>query len=205
MIKNRPVRILYVGVAPIQNTLPFRLLNKHTEFDAAVLYLKKPVVNAEQDKESITKAAFDIDLVSGYNNHFLKTFNLSKTGFFSLISFEIIKWVRKSDIIVVYGHYYFTFWLAMLAAKLFSKKLVQTTDAVYMEATAESRGWKMKIKPYFLRWLYNRFVDGIFVTSTASKLFLKTVRINENKIPVIPYAVDDEMIKRFSASMVVPT
>ncbi len=200
MIKNHPVRILYVGVAPIQNTQPFRLLTGHTEFSATVIYLKRPEANADLDKESITKAAFDIDLVSGYSNHFLKTFNLAKRGFFSLISFGIIKWVRGSDIIVIYGHYYFTFWLAMLAAKLFSKKLVQTTDAVYMEATAESGGWKMKIKPSFLRWLYNRFVDGLFVTSTTSKLFLKSIGINENKMVVIPYAVDEEMIKKISAA-----
>jgi glycosyltransferase involved in cell wall biosynthesis len=156
------------------------------------------MVNTHTDKESITKAAFDTDLLSGYENHFLKTFNLTRAGFFSLLAPSIVKWVSKHDLIIVYGHNYFTFWMAMFSAKLFRKKLIQTTDAIYMEATAESGGWKMKIKPFFLRTLYNRFVNAIFVTSSASRLFLQSIGIRPDKIAVIPYAVDEDMIQKVS-------
>jgi glycosyltransferase involved in cell wall biosynthesis len=198
MNSNKVTRILYIGISPIQNTKPYRLLQKKPDFVGTVVYLKKPVANTKQDKESITKAAFDTDLLSGYNNHFLKTFSITGKGFFSAVAPEVVKWVWKHDLIVVYGHNYFTFWLAMIAAKLFRKKLIQTTDAIYMEATAESGGWKMKLKPVFLRSLYNNFVNGVFVTSTASKLFLQSVGIRPEKMAVIPYAVDEDMIQRAS-------
>jgi len=198
MNSNKVTRILYVGISPIQNTKPYRLLHENPDFIGTVVYLKKPVANTKEDKESITKAAFDTDLLSGYNNHFLKTFSITGKGFFSAIAPGIFKWVRKHDLIVVYGHNYFTFWLAMMAAKLFGKKLIQTTDAIYMEATAESGGWKMKVKPVFLRSMYNKFVNGVFVTSTTSKLFLQSVGILPGKIGVIPYAVDEDMIQQVS-------
>src|SRR5260221_8756426 len=198
MNNNKITRILYVGISPIQNTKPYRLLHKNADFTGTVVYLKKPVANTKEDKESITKAAFDTDLLSGYNNHFLKTFGITGKGFFSAVAPGIFKWVRRHDLIVVFGHNYFTFWLAMIAAKMFGKKLIQTTDAIYMEATAESGGWKMKLKPAFLRSLYNKFVNGVFVTSTASKLFLQSVGIRPEKISVIPYAVDEEMIQKAS-------
>ncbi|MFT3932739.1 MAG: glycosyltransferase family 4 protein [Chitinophagaceae bacterium] len=199
MNKQTVSRILYLGISPIQNSKPFRILEQRTDVSITVAYLKKPLADIEKDKESITKDAFDTDMLSGYNHHFLKTFNITKRGFFSFISTEIIRLIKEHDIIVVFGHNYFTFWIAMLSAKFYRKKLMQTTDATYMEATAESKGWKMKFKPMFLRWLYNRYANGVFVTSTASRIFLESVGIKKDRIAVIPYAVDEDMIQSVSA------
>jgi len=204
MNKNTFTRVLYISVSPIQNSKPYRLLAFHEKLRGTVLYLRKPLADPSRDKESITKAAFDMDVLSGYDNHYLKTINLSDRGFFSAISFEVIKWVRRYDVIVIYGHNYFSFWLAMMAAKLYKKKLVMTNDATYMQASAESGGWKLKIKPAFLRFMYNKFVDGIFVPSSASYLFLESLGIRTEKIGVIPYAVDEDLIERISLSADVP-
>ena len=199
-IQKPNTRILYVSVAPIQNVKPYRLLKQRTDISSRVVYLKRPIADVKQDKESITKAAFDTDLLSGYDNAFLKTFSLTRAGFFSFISFEIFKHVREHDIIVIHGHPFFTFWLAMLACRVYGRRLIQTTDATYMEATSDSRGLKLKFKPLFLRWLYNHVADAVFVTSTASRQFLESIGINPSQIIVIPYAVDEDLITNVSRS-----
>jgi glycosyltransferase involved in cell wall biosynthesis len=197
-MKIKKGNILIVSVSPIQNTKPFRLLQATENIKATVLYLKEPLANSDLDKENITKAAFDLDMTAGYDNYFLRTFNLTTQGFFSCISFHVFRWVSNYDVIVVHGHSYFTFWLTMLAAKIGRKKLVQTTDAIYLEATAESGGWKLRIKPLFLRVLYNHLVDAVFVMSSTSRFFLESVGIQSAKIVVIPYAVDEDLIEQVS-------
>lgn len=205
---------MVISVSPIQNAKPYRLLSRGDSVKPMVVYLKQlNDGSSDRHHENITKAAFDFDLTTGYEHTFLKTLSLTRSGFFSLISFRLIKWVGSNDIIVIHGHNYLSFWIAMVAAKLLGKKIVQTTDATSLGATAHTKEWKKKLKPFFLRFIYNRLVDGVFVMSTASKLFLESVGVWSQKIMVVPYAVDEDLIEaaalntdanRFRASLRIP-
>jgi len=200
-------RLLYISINPIQNAKPYRLLEQRDDLDSLVLYLQQPDAKFFTGKENITKQAFDNDLLSGYQHVFLegnKPLFGKKKGFFSFCSFKVIPFVRNSDIVIIYGHSLLTFWIAMLAAKWYRKKLVLTTDATYMEGTAESGGWKMKIKPMFLRWLYNRWANAVLVPSSAAKLFLESVGIISNRIGLSPYVVDEDLIEQVSAATDIP-
>jgi len=116
-----------------------------------------------------------------------------------LLSFDVIQYVKQANVLVIYGHNKASFWIAMLAAKWYKKKIIFTTDITYIEANARSGGWKLKFKPAILQFLYNTWADGVFVPSTASKLFLEeTIRINPSKITLTPYVVDEDYIGTIS-------
>jgi len=194
------LKLLYIGLNPIQNTKPYQLMQQVKGIEQTVVYLKSGKEGGYSAKENITQAAFDNDMLSGYQHVILPNKALRPSGFLSCYAPAIRSYVRKNDVVVIYGHHVFTFWIAMIAAKFKSKKLVLTTDATYLEATAESGGWKMKMKPYFLRWLYNTLASGVFVPSTASKQFLLSLGIKEDNIAITPYVVDEDHISKVSAN-----
>ena len=189
-------RVLYIGVSPTQNSRPYILINKAPDVQVTVLWLEHLGDKGFLDPELITQRAFDHDLLSGYSSHFIKNASpfKKKKGFFFYISFDVWRHIKKNDFIVLYGHNYFTFWIAVLASKIYRKKLVFGTDATSCKGNAESLGWKIKLKPCFLRWLYNCIADAVFVPSTASRLFLESLSITPERIVLVPYAVDEEMI-----------
>ncbi len=172
------------------------------QVNLTVVYLEKPDASNFSGKENINKSAFDNDMLSDYNYQFIKNKQwFGKTeGFFSYGSFAICSYIKNADIAVVYGHNFLTYWIAMLAAKLYGTKIILTTDATYIEANDESGGWKLKLKPLILRFLYNNWANAVFVPSTASKLFLLSQRIKENRIVVTPYVVDEDLIQHIARS-----
>ncbi|MEI7979629.1 MAG: glycosyltransferase family 4 protein [Bacteroidota bacterium] len=200
---NNKIFILYLATHPIQNNRPYRLLNSNSNISYLVSYLIKPSKVDIEDEENINHRAFDIDVVKGYNNLFFNNQWPFKFGpsFFKLFSFEVIKYVKKASVVVVYGHNNASFWIAMFAAKYYNKKIILTTDITYIEANSKSRGFMMKLKPAILRYLYNTWANGVFVPSTASQLFLKNViKIDALKITITPYVVDEEYITALSNS-----
>lgn len=198
---NKKPTILYLATHPIQNTKPYKLLNKHPLFQYLVVYLLKPAMVNTDDEENINHGAFDIDVINGYQNIFLKNQWPFKWGFsfFKLCSFHLVKYVKNATVLVIYGHNNASFWIAMLAAKFYRKRIILTTDITYIEANAKSAGWKLKLKPAILRFLYNNCSDGVFVPSTASKLYLEnSIKINPSKITITPYVVDEDYISALS-------
>lgn len=192
------MKLLYLGLNPIQNGKPYRLLNDESDFDYIVAYLKHP--DAKFDgKENLNKSAFTHDLTFGYHHTFLKNYSPFKRGnFLSNFHPGVLSLLAKFDVVVMYGHHTLTFILALFWGRFIGKPVVLTTDATYIEGNDESKGWKLKLKPVFLRFLYNTLSSGVFVPSTASKLFLRSIGIKEDRITVTPYVVDEDLIKDVS-------
>ena len=194
--------LLFIALNPIQNVKPYRLLQQNVQVNLMVSYLEKPDASNFSGKENINKSAFDNDMLSGYQHQFIpnKRWFSRTNGFFAYGSFAIWDYVKNAEIVVIYGHNFLTFWIAMLAAKLNGTKIVLTTDATYIKANDESGGWKMKLKPVLLRFLYNSWANAVFVPSTAAKLFLITQGINEKNIIITPYVVDEDLIQQIATS-----
>ena len=196
------LNLLYISLNPIQNVKPYRLLEQNGAINLMVAYLEKPDASNFPGKENINKSAFDNDLLSGYNHAFIPNKQrLGKTkAFFNYGSTAIWQYVKKADIVVIYGHNFLTYWIAMAAAKFYGTKIILTTDATYIEANDESGGWKMKLKPFILKFLYNSWACAVFVPSTASKLFLIAQGIKEKNIVVTPYVVDEDLIEQIATN-----
>jgi glycosyltransferase involved in cell wall biosynthesis len=189
------LKLLYIGLNPIQNAKPYRLLNDMPGVEYTVAYLKRPD-SGFSGKENITKAAFSHDLTAGYNHVFPVNNSPLKNrgGFLGYFHPGIFGLVSRHDIIVIYGHNTLTFVMALLWGRLLGKKVVLTNDATYIEANDESSGMMLRLKPFFLRMLYNRLSHGVFTPSTASALFIGSMGVKKENIAVTPYVVDEDLI-----------
>ncbi len=192
------MKLLYLGLNPIQNPKPYRLLNGVPDLQYLVAYLKKPGDHFG-GKENLNKLAFTHDITAGYEHRYLKNRSIFKRGnFLSNFHPEVFGLIRQFDVAVVYGHHTLTFLCAIFFARLVGTKIVLTTDATYIEGNDESAGLKLKLKPILLRFLYNVLANGVFVPSTASRMFLESIGIKSDRIVVTPYVVDEDLIEKVS-------
>jgi len=199
-----PLKLLYLGISPIQNTRPYRLMQANPAVQQTVLYLR-PSMAAANSAELVNQAAFDTNNATGYTVQMAKPLAMARpSGPLLGLSADPWKLAAKSDVTVIYGHNLLSFWLAMISAKIRGKHLVLTTDATYAEGAAETRKWKAKLKPAILRFLYNWWADAVFVPSSASRQFLEDAGINPQRIIVTPYVVDEELFLRTSSQTDVP-
>ena len=201
---DQPLRLLYIGISPIQNTRPYRLMRANRDVHQTVLYLR-PSMAAANSAELVNQAAFDTGDDTGYSIRMAKPSARARpSGPLLGLSADPWKLAAQNEVIVIYGHSLLSFWLAMISAKIRGKHLVLTTDATYAEGTAETKKWKAKLKPMFLRFLYNWWVDAVFVPSTASKRFLEQTGIDPQRIVVTPYVVDEDLFLKASSEADVP-
>ncbi|MHC5730516.1 MAG: glycosyltransferase, partial [Nostoc sp.] len=115
------------------------------------------------------------------------------TKAWGLINPGLATLVSKFDCCVVYGHAYVSFWLAIVVAKLSRKPLLLSTDATYLEPPSGSN-WKVPLKRQLLPYLYNHISDAVLVPSTASKRFIHSLGVPEDRIFITPYVVDNASI-----------
>lgn len=164
---------------------------KEKAIQSSVLYIQSGSIpgSVEAINESVTK----VELGDAYNYAFLPN------GFFNKVVC-LIQNVFQSDVVVVYG--YFNPWqkLGVLFTKLFFKKLVLTSDATYLQGTFESKGWKLRLKPFIQKILYNYIANGLWVPSTASLQYHQSIGIHGQQLAITPYVVDEEMIQSVSAA-----
>lgn len=181
------MRLFYILDKPIQNNLPYRLMAKEIAIQSKVLYIQSGSIagSVESINESVTK----VELGNAYDYTFLPN------GFFNKLMC-LMQYVFQSDVVVVYG--YFNPWqkLGILYSKFFLKRLVLTSDATYLQGTFESRGWKLRLKPFIQKILYNYIANGLWVPSTASLQYHQSIGVQSNQLAITPYVVDEELISR---------
>lgn len=197
---ERKQKVLLVSSQPIQNAASLRLMAAHPDFEVLTAYCSLTDVRLWRDDEHFNKEAFDTPSLDGYKwEHVTNWSPLPQLGrFYGLINPGIVRRVFASDCVIVYGHSYITFWLAIAAAKLGGKSLILTTDATHLELSDNS-GWKTKVKKRLLPFLYNHVAGKVLVPSTASKRFICSLGVNEQRIVLTPYVVDNEYIESVAA------
>jgi glycosyltransferase involved in cell wall biosynthesis len=188
-------RVLLVSSQPIQNASPLQLMAQDKSVDVLTAYCSLPDAKLWRDPEQKTKEAFDLPVLDGYRWEKMRNISpMPRLGkFYGLINPGVIRRVSNSDCCVVYGHSYVSFWLAIVAAKIMRKPLLLTTDATYMESQYGGT-WKSSIKKRFLPLLYNRVADLVLVPSTASKRFICSLGVAEDRVVITPYVVDNDYI-----------
>ncbi len=185
------MNLLYILDKPIQNNLPYRLIAKESAIQAKVLYLQSG--SAAGSVESINESVTRVELGDAYDYAFLPQGLIKKLVY-------LIQQIRQSDVVVVYG--YFNLWqkVGILLTKLFFKRLVLTSDATYLQGRFESKGWKLRLKPFIQKILYNHIANGLWVPSTASLQYHQSIGVPSNQLAITPYVVDEELISRVHAA-----
>lgn len=193
-------KVLLVASQPIQNAATLRLMVLHPDYELLTAYCSLADAKLWRHDEQLNKEMFDRPALDGYNwIHLTNWSPLPQLGkFYGLINPGVVRRVLGSDCVVVFGHSYITFWLAIAAAKLAGKPLILTTDATQLELANKSK-WKTRMKRHLLPFLYNQVADTVLVPSSASKRFIGSLGVNEQRIVVTPYVVDNDYIESVAA------
>jgi glycosyltransferase involved in cell wall biosynthesis len=187
--------VLLVSSQPTQDATPLRLMAEDPRVNVLTAYCSLPDSRLWRDPEQRTKEAFDLPVLDGYRWKRLRNYSpLPRLGkFYGLINPGVVGLVSKFDCCVIYGHSYISFWLAIGAAKILRKPLLLTTDATYLDPQYGG-SWKSSIKKKFLPYLYNRVADLVLVPSTASKRFICSLGVPQDRVIITPYVVNNDYI-----------
>src|SRR5215216_2036430 len=193
--------VLLVSSQPIQNAASLEAMAQDSRVDTLTAYCSLPDAKLWRDQEQLTKEAFDLPMLEGYP--WVRLFNYSpfpRLGrFYGLINPGLIRLVSSYDCCIVYGHAYISFWLAIGAAKVFRKPLLLGTDATSLQSHYGGKNWKSSLKKRLFPFLYNRVADLVLVPSTASKRFVCSLGVPEERVMLTPYVVDNESIAAIAA------
>jgi glycosyltransferase involved in cell wall biosynthesis len=194
-------RVLLVSSQPIQNAAPLQLMALDPRVEMLTAYCSLPDAKLWRGAENLTKEAFDIPMLDGYEWKHVPNYSPSpRLGkFYGLINPGVIKLAASYDCCVVYGHAYISFWLAICTAKLLGKPVLLGTDATYIDPHNGGRAWKASLKKKVLPFLYNRVADLVLVPSTASKRFICSLGVKEERVALTPYVVDNDYIAAAAA------
>ncbi|MGK7926426.1 MAG: glycosyltransferase family 4 protein [Spirulina sp.] len=186
-------RILIVVSHPIPYIIPlFRLMVKQ-QWDFRVAYCSWEGAKSYRDRDFATEVTWDVPLLEGYP--WIQVPNISpKPGlgkFWGLINPQLIRLVRESDVIIVYaGYAYASFWLVVLAAKLYGKGFIFSTDTSRLSSRS-GQSWKAKIKPFLLPHIY-RLGDAILVSTGFGKQTIAELGIPKERIFITPFVADND-------------
>jgi len=193
--------VLLVSAQPIQNSQPMRLMADDARVDVLTAYCSLPDRKMWRDPEQKTREAFDVPVLDGYRWKQLRNYSprprLEK--FYGLINPAVISLVSSSDCCVIYGHSYISFWLAIATAKILRKPLLLGTDATSLQSHYGGSSWKSSLKKKVFPFLYKRIADLVLVPSTASKRFIRSLGIPEERIAITPYVVDNDYIAKVAS------
>ncbi|HXU38810.1 MAG TPA: glycosyltransferase family 4 protein [Blastocatellia bacterium] len=194
-------RVLLVSSQPIQNAEPLRMMARDPRVEMLTAYCSLPDAKLWRGDENLTKEAFDIPMLDGYSWEQVRNYSPSaRLGkFYGLINPGVMALVSRYDCCVVYGHAYVSFWLAICTAKLLGKPVLLGTDATYIDPHNGGRAWKASLKKKVLPFLYNHVADLVLVPSTASKRFICSLGVKEERVALTPYVVDNDYIAAAAA------
>jgi glycosyltransferase involved in cell wall biosynthesis len=172
------------------------MMAQDARVDVLTAYCSLPDTRLWRDPEHLTKEAFDLPMLDGYS--WVRVPNYSPVPrlgkFYGLINPGIIRLVAKADCCIIYGHAYISFWLAIVTAKLLGKPLLLGTDATSLQSHYGAGNWKSSLKKKVFPFFYNRIADLVLVPSTASRRFICSLGVAEERVALTPYVVDNEAI-----------
>jgi glycosyltransferase involved in cell wall biosynthesis len=149
------------------------------------------------DQEFDSKIKWDLPLLDGYKNRFLKNFSIKKgTHFFGCINPSVIFPVlfKKHEVVMIFGWALFSNWLVFLAAILSRTPILLFAESPLSHELIKS-GFFNKFRQKLLKVLFN-LIDGFIYIGEENKEFYESYNIPESKLYYAPYAVDNTRHQR---------
>lgn len=203
MAANRPVKVLLVSSHPVQYAAPlYRLYARDPRLDMTVAYCSLQGAEPGVDPEFGVEVVWDVPLLEGYR--WVHPPNRSPRpglrGFFGLVNPGLARiiWRERPDIVVCYGWWAASFWIAALTAKLAGAKLVFTTDAHTLQPREGLRA-KAALKRVLLP-LFFRLADAAFGPSSRTLALLRSLGVREERLFLTHYVVDNRFFQAGAAA-----
>jgi glycosyltransferase involved in cell wall biosynthesis len=142
-----------------------------------------------------TWVQWDIPLLNGYEYRSLRNWShRGKRGFWSRVNPSILlDFLRhRYDFVLIQGHNTASAWIALLAAKITSTKILFRGEAILQK---RRRSWKARLKPWILYRLFWSY-DAILYSCSGNKEYFQFYGVPEEKLFPIPCAVDNNFFQR---------
>jgi glycosyltransferase involved in cell wall biosynthesis len=167
----------------------------HPRLDVHVAYCSLQGAQTGIDPDFGREIKWDIPLLDGYPwSHVQNRSVRPGLGrFWGLVNPGLWQMVTRGryDAVILYtGYSYASFWIAVAAAKLSGAAVLFGTDASSNQPRKGS-WWKLPFKSFVLSAIY-RLADGKWAASSAGKEYLKTLKVPEREIGVVPLVVDND-------------
>lgn len=191
-MSSRKTRIAVVNTHPIQYFAPlYAYLNASPDLEVTALYLSDFSLRGAQDQGFKQIVKWDIDLLTGYPHLFVgpNAKKLEPNGFTSMIVPEIGQAVRNGgyDALWLHGHGIAANLIAFAAAKSIG-------IPVFMRCETHLGLSVTRLKAVLRKPLMSMFYgkcDYFLAIGTANKNFYISMGVPEEKISLVPYAVDN--------------
>lgn len=196
---GRRARVGFLNTHPIQYAAPlYAYLNQTSDIEPVALYLTDFSLRGAVDRQFGRTINWDIDLLAGYEHHFIgpRYRSLEPYGFLGLATPAIIGAVRSLalDALVIHGHNHAANLLALAAARSAG------IPAFYKAEThlALPRGtMKAALRPPALRALFAQFA-GFLAIGRKNAAFYRALGIPDTRIHHYPYTVDNARFAKAS-------
>lgn len=145
------------------------------------------------DKEFGKEFQWDIPVLAGYKNIFLKNYSPKpSSNFWGQINPGVMSKIRKNgyDAVLVFGWNSFSNWLVFLTAFLAGIPVILRGENPLNQENLKSN-WKIKIKKLVLGWLF-RHVRAFLSIGKENAAFYKFYGVPDKKLFFAPYAVDND-------------
>ena len=187
---------IHVGVFathPIQYQVPlWRGLERDTDIDLEVLYFSDQGVSGATDPEFGEALVWDIPLLEGYSSRFLSRSPVGDANRFTIRHPMRVLEECRFDVIVLHGYTHrFARQLIRLKHK-YGYRIVLRGE--FTEMPRRTNGIRSIAKRLYLKWFY-RHVDHFCPIGIDAIDHLKIYGIDEDKMTLSPYSVDDVMIR----------
>jgi glycosyltransferase involved in cell wall biosynthesis len=189
------LRVLIVCSHPVQYATPiFQVLAKDSRVDVQVAYCSMQGAEPAVDPGFGVEVRWDIPLLSGYSWQHVPNHSWSPRldTFFGLFNLGIWRLISrgKFDAVVVHtGYVCATFWIAAVAAKWKRARFLFGTDAHDL-SPRDAKKWKVWIKRRLWPCLF-RLADSVLVVSSGGVALMRSLRIPEDRITLVPFCVDN--------------
>jgi len=198
------VRVLVVATHPVQYASPvFRRLASQPALDLTVAYCSLQGAEPGVDPDFGVTVQWDVPLLEGYK--WITVPNRSpwpgSGRFFRLVNPGLRRLVRGGgyDVVsVLTGYNCASFWIVFQAVKSAGIPLILGTDAVEMTSAWGGWWWKRWFKPPVVRAIY-RAADVVTAPSSATRDFLRSLGVADERIVLVPYSVDNDFFAHHAA------
>jgi glycosyltransferase involved in cell wall biosynthesis len=204
MESKRKYRVLFLLSHPVQYAAPlFRLLAQDERLEILVAYCSLQGAEPGKDPDFGVEVAWDVPLLDGYSWKLIpnRSPRPGIRSFLGLMNPGLWKLVRKGnfDAVVVYGYAYFSYWIALLAAKRTGVPILISADSVRLAHQRGGWWWKRWLKPPVIRLIFHRVADVVLVPSTPARRFIESLGVPPARIGFTHYTVDNDYFTRASA------
>lgn len=193
------MKVLLVATHPVQYAAPLhRLYAKDPRIDLTVAYCSLQGAEARLDPDFGEEFSWDVPLLDGYRwvHPTNRSLRPRTGGFLGLVNPGLWRLIRSGefDVVVCYGYRAVSFWIAAIAAKWSGSTLVFTTDAHSWDVR-EGPEWRSTLKRLVVPRIFS-FGDAVLAPSSATVAHLRQMGVDERRIFLTPYVVDNEFFAR---------